>query len=277
MGPIVINIDPVLLSLGHIHIGWYGIIVTLAIVAGVWVATRETKRRGISADHTLDLTTWAVVGGLIGARLFHVIDKLDYYIANPLAAFAIWQGGLAIWGAIAGGAVVATLYARRHGLPLARLADAAAPALLVGQMIGHVACIINGDSTGTPTNLPWAFVYVNPGAMVPPNLLGVPTHPYPVYDILWMSVVLGVIWMLRSRVKTEGVLFLTYVSLYAVGRFVLTFVRREVIWFGGLQEAQVVSVIVLVVAGAALVALLRRARPTVRAAAVEARRVEARR
>ena len=264
MGPIVVNIDPVLLSLGHIHIGWYGIIVTLAIVAGVWVATREAKRRGISADHTLDLTTWAVVGGLIGARLFHVIDKLDYYMANPLAALAIWQGGLAIWGAIAGGAVAAALYARRQGLPLARFADAATPALLVGQMIGRFACIINGDSTGTPTDLPWGFVYVNPGSMVPPELLGVPTHPYPVYEILWNSIVLGVIWILRSRVKREGVLFLTYVSLYAVGRFALSFVRREVIWFGGLQEAQVMSVIVLIAVGVALVALLRRARPTVR-------------
>ncbi|MEK7682332.1 MAG: prolipoprotein diacylglyceryl transferase [Chloroflexota bacterium] len=272
MGPIVINIDPVLLSLGHIHIGWYGIIVTLAIAVGVWVATREAKRRGVSVDDTLGLASWAIVGGLIGARLFHVIDKLDYYIANPLAALAVWQGGLAIWGAIVGGAVAAALYARRHGLPLARLADAATPALLVGQMIGRFACVINGDSTGTPTDLPWAFVYVNPGAMVPPDLLGVPTHPYPVYEILWNSVVLGVVWILRSRVKREGILFLTYVSLYAVGRFALSFVRREVIWFGGLQEAQVMSVIVLIAAVVALVELLRRARPTVRAAMVKARR-----
>lgn len=272
MGPIIINIDPVLLTLGHIHIGWYGIIVTLAIAVGVWVATREAKRRGISEDETLGLASWAVIGGLIGARLFHVVDKLDYYIANPLAALAIWQGGLAIWGAVAGGAVAAVLYTRRHGLPLARLADAAAPALLVGQMIGHVACIINGDSTGTPTDLPWGFVYVNPGAMVPAELLGVPTHPYPLYDILWMSVVLGVIWMLRSRVKTEGVLFLTYVSLYAVGRFVLTFVRREAIWFLGLQEAQVVAVIVMAAAVIALWVLSRRAQQRAVLVQAEARR-----
>ena len=272
MGPIVINIDPVLLSLGHIHIGWYGIIVTLAVVAGVWVATREARRRGVSVDHTLDLAVWAVVGGLIGARLFHVIDKLDYYMTYPFAALAFWQGGLAIWGAIAGGAVAAALYARRHKLPLARLADAAAPALLVGQMIGHVACVINGDSTGTPTTLPWGFVYVNPGAMVPSDLLGVPTHPYPVYDILWMGVVLGVIWTLRSRVKTEGVLFLTYVSLYAVGRFFLTFVRREAVWFWGLQEAQVVSLVALAVAGVALYLVLRRTQARAALSAVPVRR-----
>lgn len=269
MGPIVINIDPVLLELGHVHVRWYGLIVLLAIVSGVWLGTREAARKGISSDDASGLAAWAVLGGLVGARLFHVVDRLDYYLVNPMAALAVWQGGLAIWGAIAGGAGAAALYALRHRLPLASLADAAAPALLLGQIIGRVACIINGDSAGVPTDLPWGFAYVHPRAMVPPDLVGVPTHPYPLYEILWNGATLALVWALRTRLKVDGALFLTYVTLYALGRFALSFVRREAVWFLGLQEAQVVAVVVLLAAAAAMYLVWRRAQAPVALAEVE--------
>lgn len=269
MGPIVINIDPVLLDMGHIQVRWYGLIVLLAIAVGIWFGVREVTRRGVSSDDAWGLASWAVLGGLIGARLFHVVDRLDYYLVNPLAAFAVWQGGLAIWGAIAGGAGAAVWYAFKHRLPLASLADAAAPALLVGQIIGRVACIINGDSTGIPTDLPWGFAYMHPRAAVSPDLLGVPTHPYPLYEILWNGATLALVWGLRTRARVEGALFLTYVTLYALGRFALSFVRREVVWLLGLQEAQVVAVVVLVAAAVALYMLWRRAQAQAALAPVE--------
>src|SRR4030042_203415 len=129
--------------------------------------------------------------------MFHVIDRWEYYAGNPLQIFALWQGGLAIWGALAGGVLVAFIFAKIKRIAFGRLADALVPGLLVTQIIGRFACIIGGDAVGSATDLPWAFTYINPGAIVPAGLLGVPVHPYPVYDQIWNLVGLAVALKLR--------------------------------------------------------------------------------
>jgi len=201
---------------------------------------------------------WVLIGGIVGARLFHVVDRWENYAGNPLQIFALWQGGLAIWGALAGGGVAVLAYARIKHIKLGRLADTLVPGLLVAQIIGRFACIIDGDAVGGATNLPWAFTYINPGAMVPAGLLGVPVHPYPVYDQLWNLIGLAIALKLRHHLKTDGLLFLSYFSIYAVGRLVFSFVRQEKIWFWGLQEAQVISILVLAISIPMFVYLWRR-------------------
>ena len=260
MNGIVININPVALQIGHFMLNCYSIIVMLAILAAIGIAIREGKRKGIPSEDILSLAPWAVLGGLIGARLFHVIDKWDYYAGNPLQALVLWQGGLAIWGGLAGGGIAAIIYARLKHLSTSRLADTLVPALLVAQIIGRFACIIDGDAAGGATTLPWGFTYINPGSMVPSGLLGVPTHPYPVYDQLWNLLGLAIALKFRHHLKTDGLLFLSYLSVYAVGRFVFTFVRQEKIWFWGLQEAQVVAVGVMMVSVAMFIYLSLKAR-----------------
>ncbi len=260
MSGIVINIDPTAINLGHLHINWYSIIIMLAIISAIGIAVWEGKRKGLPSESIFSLAPWVVIGGFIGARLFHVIDYGSYYLANPLQMFAIWEGGLAIWGGLAGGAVAGVIYARVRQIPFLRLADTLVPALLAAQIIGRFACIIDGDAVGGATNLPWGFTYINPGAMVPSGLLGVPVHPYPVYDQLWNLLGLAVVLKLRHHLKTDGLLFMTYLSIYAVGRLVLSFVRQENIWFWGLQEAQVVAIAILLVSGGTLFYLFRKAR-----------------
>lgn len=174
--------------------------------------------------------------------------------------FALWQGGLAIWGALAGGGLAAVIFAKVKQIPFGRLADALVPGLLAAQIIGRFACIIDGDAVGGATTLPWGFTYINPGAMVPPGLLGVPVHPYPVYDQLWNLLGLAIALKLRHYLKTDGLLFLSYLSIYAVGRFVLTFVRQERVWFWGLQEAQVTAIAILVISMAAFIYLRRKSK-----------------
>jgi phosphatidylglycerol:prolipoprotein diacylglycerol transferase len=262
MNGIVINIDPVILHLGNFVLTWYSLAIIAAISIGVLLAAREGLRKGIAKDHIYSVALWAVVAGIVGARLFHVVDRIDYYIFNPMAILAFQRGGLAIWGGVAGGVMAGAIYTRFKGLSLARLADAAAPALLAGQIIGRLGCIVNGDAYGGATDLPWGFVYTHPDALIPRSLWGIPTHPYPVYEMMWNLAALSLLWMLRTRLKIDGLLFFGYVFLYSLGRIFLTFVRQEQIWFWGLQEAQVVALFALLMSILAAVYLLgRKERP----------------
>lgn len=263
MNGIVINIDPVALQIGNFAVRWYSIFVVLAIVAAVAISVYEGKRKGIPADTIYSLAPWVLIGGIAGARLFHVIDRWEYYAANPLHIFWLQQGGLAIWGALAGGAVAVVVFARAKRIGLGCLVDTLAPGLLTAQIIGRFACIINGDAYGGITSLPWGFVYLNPGAMIPPDLFGVPTHPYPVYEMLWNGLFLFFILKYRSYFRKDGLLFLSYLTYYSLGRFVLTFVRQEKIWLWGLQEAQVVAIAIMVVSITVFVYLSLRGRRTV--------------
>lgn len=246
MNGITIDIDPVIAHFGPFMPTWYGLLVALAVLAGGWLGLREARRKGIDPQKMQSLILWGLLGGLVGARLFHVVDRWDLYTGDPVSALYVWEGGLAIYGGLIGGVLAGLLYARLNGLPLWRVMDAAAPGLILGQGLGRLACIPNGDALGAPADVPWAFIYTNPASMVPPDLLGRPLHPYPVYELLFDFAVLGLLWKLRSVYKTDGPLFLTYVGVYAVGRFLLTFFRTEQVWFLGLQEAQVVALALLV-------------------------------
>lgn len=260
MNGIPIGIDPTLIHLGSLEIRWYGLAIALGVIAAVWVATREAKRKGISEENIQTLALIGVIGGIVGSRLFHVIDRLDYYMSNPLAMFAFQQGGLAIWGGVVGGVIAGGLYVLYKRMPLGAVADLAAPAMLTGQLIGRIGCIINGDAYGGPTDLPWGFIYQHPAALIPPVYLGVPTHPYPVYEMMWNLALFGTLWSLRTRLRINGLLFAVYVGGYSLGRFLLTFVREEQIVSWGLQQAQFVALGGLVLA-ALLVLYLKVLRP----------------
>ena len=258
MGPIIVDINPVILHLGHFSVQWYSVAIIAAIITGFYVALREAKRKGISQDEIYSIGTWAVIAGIVGARLLHVIDKLDYYLANPGAILAFQNGGLAILGAILGGSAVLIVYTRRRGLPLGRLADVAAPAIILGQAIGRIGCTINGDAVGAPTDLPWGFVYVNPGAMAPS--LGQAYHPTQLYEMIWDLLIFGFLWWARRRVKVDGLLFLMYLSLYSLVKFTISFWRQEAMFLIGLQEAQVVSLATLAFAVVLAASLVSRSR-----------------
>lgn len=241
MNGIIININPIIIEIGGFALRWYGLAVVLAVLAAVFVATREAKRKNFPAEEIWNLLPWLLIGGITGARLFHFIDQWRYYLANPLEMLRFEQSGLAIWGALAGGGVAVVVYTRLKRIPLGRFADILTPALLVGQITGRFGCIVNGDAAGGITSLPWGFIYTNPGAMIARDLFAVPTHPYPVYEMLWNLASLLVLLRLRRYFARDGLLFGSYALLYATGRFILTFFRQESIVFWGLQQAQVVA------------------------------------
>ncbi|HMN14785.1 MAG TPA: prolipoprotein diacylglyceryl transferase, partial [Bellilinea sp.] len=179
---ITIPIDPILFSIGHFHLRWYSLIVTAAVILGVWLALKEAGRKGFNTEQLANSVLWIVIAGMVGARLFHVIDHWpDEFAANPIRALYIWEGGLAIWGGVLGGLAATAVLARINHWKLTRLLDAFVPGVVLAQAVGRIACIITGDAVGKPTNGPFGFAYVSPNAMVPQ--LGVYYTPTPVYEI----------------------------------------------------------------------------------------------
>lgn len=256
---ITVNIDPILLRLGHFALRWYGLIVVTAMGVGIWVALREARRKGLSEYQFADVIPWVIIGGLIGARLFHVIDHWpDEYAVNPLRALYVWEGGLAIWGGVIGGLAALALFAWQRALSLAALLDTAVPGLVLGQAIGRIACVITGDAVGKPTTGPFGLAYSHPGALVPQ--LGVYYAPTPIYEMLMNLTIFAIVWRLRKRPLPDGVLFLVYLVLYSAGRFVITFWSSYKTMALGFNQAQWISLIGLAVGLPALVVLWWRAR-----------------
>ncbi len=264
---ITIEIDPVIFSIGHFMVRWYGVIVATAIAVGVWLAAREAERKGFKKDDIYDSTLWVITGGLIGARLFHVLDHWPHeYVLNPVRALYIWEGGLAIWGGVIGGLIAVALLAWRRGWRLPSLLDAIVPGLVLAQAIGRVACIITGDAMGKPTAGPFGFSYTSPNAMVPE--LGVYYTPMPVYEIIANLAIFPLLWRLRKRHWPDGLLFLVYLALYSAERFLLAFTSSYQIIAFGLTQSQIVALITFAVAlpliGQALVKAHLQSRKTTR-------------
>ena len=239
---IEIRLEPTLASVGPFSLGWHGLLTMLAVVIAVRFGMHSAKRAGHPVAPLWSVMTWAMVGGLIGARTFYVIDHGATYLEDPLGALAIWQGGIAVYGAFIGGIAAGVFAARREGLRVWPLLDIAAPAMLVGQAIGRLGCLINGDTWGAPTGADWGLVYRDPGALLPSALLGVPTHAYPIYEMAATLTLLALLWLLR-RLVPHGQLFLLAVVGYAAIRFALTSFRQETVILGGLQQAQLVALL----------------------------------
>lgn len=244
---ITISIDPIIFSIGHFMLRWYSLIVVTAIIVGVWLSAREAARKGFKKEEIYDSALYIVLAGLLGARLFHVLDHWpDEYAANPIRALYIWEGGLAIWGGVIGGLIAGTILAWRRGWRLPALLDAVAPGLVLAQAIGRIACVITGDAMGKPTNSPFGFAYTSPNAMVPQ--LGVYYTPMPVYELFANLGIFGLLWQLRKRNWPDGLLFLVYLSLYSVMRFTLAFTSSYQILALGLTQSQIIAVLALAVA-----------------------------
>ena len=253
---ITISIDPIIFGIGHFAIRWYSVILMSAIAVGLWLTAREAERKGFKKDDVYDAAIWIIVAGIIGARLFHVLDHWSHeYAMNPIRALYIWEGGLAIWGAIVGGVIAGAIVAWKRGWYFPRFLDAAAPALVLAQAIGRIACVITGDAMGKPTTGPFGFAYTNPNVMVPK--LGVYYTPMPVYELVINLGIFAVLWQLRKRNWPDGKLFLVYLVLYSIERFFLAFTSSYRIIAFGLTQSQIVAVFAFLI-GLVLLTLMSR-------------------
>ncbi|MBI2935164.1 MAG: prolipoprotein diacylglyceryl transferase [Chloroflexi bacterium] len=250
-----IGIDPTIFSIGPFTLRWYSLFMALAVIFVVWWAARQAKNAGFSREMIFGAAAWAIPFGLIFARLFHVVDEIDYYIMKPGALLSL--EGLAVFGAVVGAAVGVFIYSRIKKFSFGPLADMVAPGALVGQAIGRLGCTANGCCYGIATDLPWAFIYTSPNSYAP---IGVAAHPAVVYELLFDLALFGILYRLRNRLTPPGSLFVVYLGAYSLGRFFLTFLRQGNVFAGGLLEAQVVSLLAMAFAAPYLLAKTRRSK-----------------
>ena len=251
-------------QLGPVFIRYYGIILMLGALAGGWLAAREAKRREHDTEIVWDLLIWLIVGGVIGARLWHVFTPSPsaiaegrttmFYLTHPFDLINLRNGGLGIPGAVIGGAITLLFYARKHGLNFAEWADIAAPALALGQAIGRWGNFFNQELYGAPTNLPWK-IYIDPLYRLPGFESREYYHPLFLYESLWnLANMALLLWLTRrfsERLKS-GDIFLVYLIVYPVGRFLLDFLRLDAAMLGGINANQTAMAVVAVLSALAL-------------------------
>ncbi|AQX74697.1 diacylglyceryl transferase [Dehalococcoides mccartyi] len=239
-----INVDPVAFSIGSLVVKWYGIMMALGVVALVsWIFWRIKRGANISYDTVLTAAIIAIPSGIVFAKLLHVIDAWEYYSLNPGAIFS--GEGLTIFGAIIGATIGLWIYSRYSHFNLGYLLDVAVPGILLGQAIGRVGCLLNGCCYGEFGGTGCSVIYTNPATAAP---YGVEVAPTQAYEIIFLLCLFALSLFIAKKLRPDGQLFLLYISLYAAWRVAIGFVRVNDDFALGLEQAQVVGLILMAVA-----------------------------
>jgi len=260
-------------QLGPLYVRFYGIILMAGALAGGWLAAREAKRRGYDPEIIWDLLIWLIIGGVIGARLWHVftpspsalvVDPVTGQMVNPYFAggtvrfldiLSIWRGGLGIPGAVIGGLVALFFYTRKHKLDFLEWTDISAPSVALGQAIGRFGNMFNQELYGAPTNLPWKL-YIDPQHRLPGFESVDYYHPLFAYEsLLSLANMFLLMWVTRNyeQNRKRGDVFLVYLIVYPLVRFSLDFLRLDASEIGGININQTFMAVVAVLAAATLI------------------------
>lgn len=226
--------NPIAFQLFGVEVRWYGILISLGMMLGLYIAYNESKRQGYNPDDIVDLALWCIPAALVGARVYYIAFQWEYYKGNILKMINIREGGLAIHGGLIAAVIVGYFFTRKKRIPFWKTADIVAPSISLGQAIGRWGNYMNGEAHGGQTNLPW-------GIMVE----GIKVHPTFLYESLWdFGIFLFLIYYGRNK-KFDGELFILYSIIYSVGRFWIEGLRTDSLMFFGLRVAQLVSLLVI--------------------------------
>ncbi len=253
---------PILFRIGPLTVYSYGLMIALGFLAADIILRREFVRRGYGVELASRLILWSLAAGLVGSRIYDILENLPTYLADP--KLMIFSGsGFVFFGGLIGGILASVVFARHYRIPWLRLADMAAPALLLGHAIGREGCQLSGDGDwGLPSTLPWAMAYPNAivggnsqtvltldrsGHLVSGYFPGVRVHPAPVYESILYLMGFVVLWSMRKRLDKDGQLFYLYLVLAGAGRFLVEFVRINPRVMFGLSEAQLIALVMMAV------------------------------
>jgi phosphatidylglycerol---prolipoprotein diacylglyceryl transferase len=257
-------VHPIAFELGPLVLHWYGVMVALGFIAGLWTASRRGLGQGVAAETTLDLGPWLILGAITGARALYVASYWrEQFAGQPLLEiFQVWHGGLVYYGGLAGASVACILFTRVRKLPLWKMADILAPSIALGQACGRIGCLLNGCCYGQACSLPWAIRFPPDNPSHPPAF---PVHPTQIYEaLLCLGLYAALAWKCRRK-EFDGQVFGLYLVIYAVLRSFVELFRGDYpsaqLLHGWITPAQIVSSGILA-AGALLLWLLPRPRST---------------
>ncbi|HSW40254.1 MAG TPA: prolipoprotein diacylglyceryl transferase [Acidobacteriota bacterium] len=248
---------PSILEIGPITIHTYGVLLALAFIAGIWLASRNAKKHGIDPDAVWSLGLVVIFAALVGTKLLMILSDFNYYIQNPREIFSL--STLRSMGVYYGGLLLAlgaaAWYLNRKRLPAWKIADCAAPGIALGQTIGRLGCFASGCCYGAPTTMPWGVTFTNPYSYENVGVpLNIPLHPAQLYESAGTLCLFAFLMWRLSRKHTSGQIILEYLGLYAILRFALEFYRddyRGSVLHGLLSTSQFIAVVTFI--GAAVV------------------------
>jgi len=253
---------PRLLTIGSLTLHSYGVLLAVAFLAGLWVASRQAKRGGLDAGRVTDMAVWVLIAGLVGAKLMLFALDWRFYVAHPREMLSLLQSGGVFYGGLVAGLLVAWWYARRFQLPPWRTADALAPGVILGQAIGRLGCFSAGCCWGKATSVPWAVTFRDAyAARAVGTPLDTPLHPSQLYESAAAFLIFAFLLWLASRKRFHGQVVLAYVALYSTVRFALEFWRGDPdrgTWLGGALSTSQIVALVLLLAVAVLFPRVRR-------------------
>lgn len=246
---------------GGIEVRWYGLIITLGIILAFTYCAFRAKHEGISFDDVLDIAIFTVIFGIIGARLYYVLTSLDKY-DSFYDAIAIWEGGLAIYGAIIAGGLTIFIVCRHKKIKFMKMFDAVAPAVMIGQILGRWGNFFNGEAYGEEVLEGSLFYFIRMGLI--PNIESATRmhyfHPTFLYESLWNLVGFIVINAFYKKKKFDGQIFYMYISWYGFGRMLIEGLRTDSLYVGVFRISQVVGFLCFVVGALMLTLNLVKAR-----------------
>jgi phosphatidylglycerol---prolipoprotein diacylglyceryl transferase len=255
-------VQKIAFEIGSLPIHWYGVLVALGFILGLWTASRRGLLQGIPPEKVLDSGPWLILGAIVGARALYVVSYWEKLMETPLfprmpwtEIFMIQRGGLVYYGGLIGAIASGVIYIRLRRLPIWKFADTMAPSIALGYVPGRIGCLMNGCCYGKPTSLPWGIEF--PAGH---EMHRIPIHPTQVYDsVLNLLLYLALAWLYRRK-KFDGQIFALYLLGYAVARSVVEMFRGDYAdtsrYLGGVvTPAHLVSILTFL-SGAILYALL---------------------
>lgn len=251
---------PVAFHLGPLTIYSYGVLVASALILGMALAVKEARRQGLDPQLVLDLGFYVALAGILGSRMFYLLQDPRYYFSHPWEIFKLWEGGLVFHGGLLCALPVGWFFLKRKKLSFWPIADLFAPSLAIGQALGRVGCFFAGCCYGAPTSLPWAVTFSDPRTLAVP---GVPLHPTQLYDAFGLFLIFGVLSAGRQRTRFAGELSCLYLILHGLLRFVVEYFRgdpRSMLWHDAISVPQIISLL-LIMGGLVAFFHLRRLRP----------------
>jgi phosphatidylglycerol---prolipoprotein diacylglyceryl transferase len=240
---------PILIRVGPLTIHTYGFLVALGFLAGIGFAVRQAKKEGIPTDRVLDLSFYVLIAAIIGSRLLFIFINAGHYLKNPVDMFKIWEGGLVFYGGVLLAVPTAIWYVKKTGLGFWNTADIFAPSIAIGHAFGRLGCFAAGCCYGKLSEaLPWSVVFSDPECLAP---LNVALHPVQLYESAGEFINFAILFALRRNKKFDGQMFMTYLLLYGVLRFIVEFFRGDTargFLVGPVSVSQGISMLIVLVA-----------------------------